>query len=105
MNWPYFDTQESNIAIKISREILEYLLENPNAQDTQEGIVEWWLLQQEITRSTGLVRGALNILVNQGFLLQHRASDMKTYYRVNREKHEEIALLLEKNRGVEIDDE
>jgi len=32
----------------ISLKILAYLLNNPNAQDTLEGISEWWLLDQDI---------------------------------------------------------
>jgi len=31
------------------REILAYLADHPDAQDTLAGIFEWWLLERKIT--------------------------------------------------------
>ncbi len=44
---------------QITYDILGYLAEHPGAQDTLEGIIEWWLLEQEIKRQTGKVKEAL----------------------------------------------
>jgi hypothetical protein len=33
---------------EVSHYILDYLSDNPDAGDTFEGIVEWWLLTQSI---------------------------------------------------------
>jgi hypothetical protein len=70
----------------ISREILAYLEEHPLAQDTLEGIVEWWLLQQNIQRSTRKVEAALADLVKQGLLLEYEGQDQRRHYRLNPRK-------------------
>jgi len=49
--------------------ILAYLSEHPQAQDTLEGIVEWWLLEQQIKCRTVQVKEALAELVARGFVL------------------------------------
>lgn len=46
--------------------ILAYLVDNPNAQDTLEGIVEWWMLQQKIKHSIAPVRKVVEDLTHNG---------------------------------------
>jgi hypothetical protein len=99
----FLKTEMTRSVARISHEILAYLIENPNAQDTPEGIAQWWLLQQDINRSTALIREALAVLVNQGLLIQHQCKDMKTHYGINREKYEEIVALLENTDGSDND--
>ncbi len=53
---------------RIGHEILAYLLEHPDAGDTVEGIVQWWLLERKIRNEERLVREALSELVNRGLL-------------------------------------
>ena len=55
---------------QIGNKILAYLVENPKAQDTLEGIVEWWLLEREIKFETARVREALADLVARGLILE-----------------------------------
>lgn len=83
------ETQET------AHKILAYLMDNPNAQDTLEGIVDWWLLQQDLKRNIALVRNALDELTNKRLLLEHQGNDRKKYYQVNREKLHEISTLIE----------
>jgi hypothetical protein len=79
---------------QIAYEILTYLVENPDAQDTLEGIVEWWLLERTIQRQTLEVKESLALLVARGLLIEREGKDARTYYKVNGEKREDILSLL-----------
>jgi hypothetical protein len=72
------------------RDILTYLAENPEAQDTVEGIVEWWLLEQGIINRTNEVKDALTELVRRRLVLERKGRDARPHYRVNRQKTKEI---------------
>lgn len=75
-------------------EILGYLVEHPEAQDTMEGIVEWWLLEQRIKRQTTKVKTALAELVAMGLVLERKGQDGRVHYRIDRRKAAEIPSLL-----------
>lgn len=79
---------------EIAHEILAYLVEHPRAQDTLEGIVEWWLLEQEILRRTAQVQAALAELVARGLVLERQGKDGRTRYRINRRRSARIRDLL-----------
>ena len=79
---------------QIAYEILAYMVEHPEAQDTLEGIVEWWLLEQHIARQTGKVKKALAELVTKGLILERKGEDSRAHYRINRRKYKEIQALL-----------
>lgn len=79
---------------QITYDILGYLAEHPEAQDTVEGIIEWWLLEQQITRQTSKVREALAELVSKGLILERKGEDSRTHYRINQRKYKEIRVLL-----------
>jgi hypothetical protein len=64
--------------------ILAYLLENPNAGDTLEGIVEWWLLNQTIRFETLAVSQAVTKLVADGLIVEQKGPDSRTIYRASR---------------------
>jgi hypothetical protein len=66
---------------QISSEILSYLSEHPYAQDTIEGIVEWWLLESKIQRHIVSVQEALNDLVQKGLVVVSVGSDSRNRYR------------------------
>ena len=81
----------------IADEILAYLVERPAAQDTFEGIVEWWFLEQEIQRRTTEVKDALASLVSKGFVIERKGRDSRLRYRINQRKIQEIHSLLPKD--------
>lgn len=68
---------------KVASEILSYLANHPQASDTLEGIVDWWLLQQKIEYQTKVVRDALAELVERGFLVKEVTKDSRIRYRAN----------------------
>ncbi len=75
-------------------EILAYFADHPQAQDTVEGIVEWWLLEQRIKQATTQVKGALEQLVAEGLVIAREGTAGRVYYRVNRQKLRGIRRLL-----------
>jgi hypothetical protein len=79
-----------NDELSIGNEILAYLLDHPKAQDTLEGIVEWWLLERAIKFQETQVKKALADLVAKGLVIEQKGNDSKIHYRVNQSRFEEI---------------
>jgi hypothetical protein len=75
---------------QIGYQILSYLAEHPKAQDTLEGIVDWWLLDRQIKFHIARVEEALSELVDRGLILEKKGVDSKTHYRINKFKYEKI---------------
>lgn len=79
---------------QIARQVLGYLVENIEAQDTFEGIVEWWLLEQRIKHQAAEVREVLEELTARQLIVERRAGDSQVHYRINRGKLREVRKLL-----------
>ena len=62
--------------------ILDYLRKNPKAQDTLPGIVQWWLTDLPIKPRAATVKQALDKLVCDGFLSEHKGKDAQISYRM-----------------------
>jgi hypothetical protein len=73
--------QEPSV-MEIARAILDYLKRNPEAQDTLEGIVQWWLPEQQNKPRTAIIKEALDKLVVAGLIAEHRGKDAQISYRV-----------------------
>ena len=80
---------------QIGYRILNYLVENPNAQDTLEGIVEWWLLDRLTVSNVNKVKEALAHLVAAHLVLESKGKESRTYYKINSHKLKEISERLE----------
>ncbi|KKO20035.1 MAG: hypothetical protein BROFUL_01234 [Candidatus Brocadia fulgida] len=78
------------------QEILAYLSEYPDAEDTLEGVAEWWLLKQKVRHKASEVKESLSELVAQGILLEHKGKDAHIYYRINRSRYEGIKAIQQK---------
>jgi hypothetical protein len=74
----------------LADEVLAYLLRHPQAQDTMEGIAEWWLLEQRVRDAVADVEKALRDLVDRDFLVMRNCFEGRTYYGLNRDKEREI---------------
>ena len=71
---------EPNVAETV-RAIMEYLRKNPKAQDTQAGILHWWLTELPLKPRDATVKKALQTLVRDGFLTEHKGKDAQISYR------------------------
>ncbi|MFP5261544.1 MAG: hypothetical protein ACLGJB_06520 [Blastocatellia bacterium] len=85
--------------LQTSYEILSYLAEYPDAQDTLEGIVEWWLLERNIKNRMAKAKESLAELVDKGFVIERKGKDSRTHYRINRRKMREISVMLKRGPG------
>jgi hypothetical protein len=84
---------------QITHDVLAYLVEHQNAQDTLEGIIEWWLVEQKIKHQTATVKEALGELVGRKYLLVTKSMDSQIRYRINRRKSKEIGMLVNQNHA------
>jgi hypothetical protein len=64
-------------------EILDYLVRHPEAQDTLDGILHWWVLDACVKRWAPRIEETVMQLVEQGFLEKKSSSDGKIFYRVS----------------------
>ena len=64
------------------RAILDYLRKNPKAQDTQAGILQWWLTELPAKPRDATVKQAIDKLVRDGFLSEHKGKDAQVSYRM-----------------------
>ena len=77
-------------------EILTYLKDHPEAQDTLDGVVQWWMLERKIIQQTALVKEALAELVKKGVVLERKTRSAPPRYCLNLKRAEEINSILEK---------
>lgn len=66
----------------ICAKVMAYLSGHPDAQDTIEGIVQWWLLEQTIEQQTAVVKEAIAELVEKGLVEVSVGPDSRKSYRV-----------------------
>jgi hypothetical protein len=81
-------------------EILLHLENQPHAQDTLDGMLEWWLLRNRMVKVSE-VKAALRKLVDDEWLLVRRAVNGRLLYRLNRAKAPSLpGLRLKRARSV-----
>jgi len=89
----------SSSVLRVSMEVLKYLVKNPDAMDTIEGIVRFWILRQRIELHVQEVEEAVSDLIRRGFLKErvvHDAaanSDVRCF-QVDKDRMSEIDLFL-----------
>ncbi len=70
----------------LAEEILDYLKNHPQAQDTVEGIAKWWLLEQGKREKSTAVKKALAELEARGMVSQCIGQDGRIYYAAKRRR-------------------
>ena len=74
---PDNNDEESKV---LAEQIERYLDSHPDAADSLEGIVKWWIPHQQYIESVDKVYKALNYLVENGMLSQKTLSDGSKIY-------------------------
>jgi hypothetical protein len=70
----------------LESEILGYLEGNQPAEDTLQGIVEWWLLNQHVRLAITAAKKALVQLVIRGKVVEVQGPDGRIHYRAKHRK-------------------
>ncbi len=86
--------RNGNPDARLREQILRYVLRSPRARDPIEGVVEWWLLNEEIERRTKKVDEVLSELVAEGLVLEHKEADGRRVFGINQQKVSEIKALI-----------
>jgi len=66
--------------VAVSQEIKRYLDAHPNAADSLEGIVRWWLPRQRYEEARQRVQSALDLLIAEGMIGMVETRDNKIIY-------------------------
>lgn len=64
----------------VAHQIARYLEDHPNAADTLDGVLHWWLLRQRYQDSLQTVERALTWLVEQGLVTKQKTPDGQEVY-------------------------
>ena len=70
---------EDDVA-EIARRIGQYLASHPNAADSAEGLLRWWLARQRFEESIQTVERALELLLREGAVKKQVLIDGKVLY-------------------------
>ena len=68
---------------RIARDIISYLSAHHDAQDTLDGIVQWWLRERKSDQHRTLVKEVLGDLVTQGLIEKNQKEGQAPYYRIH----------------------
>jgi hypothetical protein len=79
-----------------SRGILQYLVEHPDAKDTIEGILKWWLPDSRVWKR-GEVQEALDLLTSKGWLTKRGTVPSRKIYGINKDRLPEITRFLQQS--------
>lgn len=71
---------------QLALQILEYLRTHSDAQDTAEGIAEWWSLEHRVRNEITEVKRSLLELVAQGLVVEKTGRDGRAHFRLNPRK-------------------
>ncbi len=64
----------------MAEDILKYLRDHPQARDTLDGILDWWLLRERYRQRRALVQQALDYMVGQNLVARTTNPDGVTIY-------------------------
>ena len=83
----------------VIQHVLQYLIDHPDAKDTMQGIVRWWLPGGIAAWEEEAVRDALDELVARGWLTQRQTTPSQQLYGLNKAKLKEIRVLLQERKS------
>ena len=94
--------EENQRQQKLTREILTYCVEHPDAKDTVEGILTWWFPAGAARWRVEEVKTALRLLTAQGWLTSRSMRHSEEIYGLTKEKVAEIRMFLSGSKTKEV---
>ena len=79
----------------LAKEILAYFLRNPQSADDLHGITRWRLLDQMIHHALQDTRAALDLLVQEVYLINESTAGSDPIFRLNTESKDEALNFIE----------
>jgi hypothetical protein len=86
----FSDQDSSGRLEKVIRGILHYCVRYPDAKDTPEGILKWWLAEGRGEWGKEDIQKALDMLTSKGWLLKRKTRQSEEIYGLNKEHLQEI---------------
>lgn len=83
----------------VASEILRYLQRRPEATDTMDGIVQWWLPRIRLEEAAETVQHALDLLEHRGLVERVRMTPQLTLYRRIRAARASAAIRVSTSRS------
>jgi len=74
------ETRPNDDIVKLAEEISNYLQAHPDATDTLEGVITWWLTRQRYMQATAEIQCALEYLESRGIVKKIRTPGGGTVY-------------------------
>jgi hypothetical protein len=93
-------TDEKVPAVPVAKEILSYLLRNPEAADSLTEIARWRLMQEAVRRSVESTQAALDWLIAEGYVNEETRIGTNSLFRLNPERRSEAEALLDESQGM-----
>ena len=87
-------------AVPVAKEILSYLLRNPEAADSLTEIARWRLMQEAVRRSVESTQAALDWLIAEGYVNEETRMGTNSLFRLNPERRSEAEALLDEGQGM-----
>jgi len=70
--------------------VLQYLMSNPDAKDTLEGIRKWWIATRRQEPRADELEVVLDELMQKGWVVSFEPKGSKHIYGLNKERMQEI---------------
>ena len=80
------ENHEDQEIASIANEIRNYILAHPNAADSLEGVIKWWLMRQRFESATDRVQKALDYLIAEGLVSKKAVASGRVVYAVAKQQ-------------------
>ena len=87
-------------AMPVAKEILSYLLRNPEAADSLTEIARWRLMEEAVRRSVESTQAALDWLIAEGYVNEEARMGTNSLFRLNPERRGDAEALLGEGHGI-----